>query len=264
MIATREIKRCEKEGSFQPYIPYGKLGYGKTAWSIEIALELRYINQIKKALKEVGRTRWKTVNEPYNTMEELRNKGHDEYPLKDEVLQYMKETLFFRPLDILNRLDWLSDNDLKTLVIISDDAGAHLSSMEWYEPYIKAFGEFMDLARTQLTSIIFTAPQPNRIARKIRTIPGTTIVRIVRRSGQGPPYDRWYRTARYMRYWFSPGFNKEGYSGKDFDYFNCQIPDFIFEWYVPMRKKYVDVLRQRVRNEFMKVVKKEKTKKEKK
>ncbi|MEM0488988.1 MAG: hypothetical protein QW707_07315 [Candidatus Bathyarchaeia archaeon] len=81
-----------------------------------------------------------------------------------------KNHLYFRPEEFLARVRhaYLTRQKLKALAI--DDAGFGLFAYNWNKPFVKAFVKFLNVARTIMSNMILTTPNPSMLVRKITTL----------------------------------------------------------------------------------------------
>lgn len=201
---SRKICEAYWRDEFQSVIVYGPFGIGKSVYSIKVLAEV--LNDLKSPV-------------PYNI---------------DELKKY----LFFHPQDFVVKLMKTKE---RLKMIIWDDAGYWLSAYDWNEPFVRAVQKYFNVVRTHFGGIIFTTPLPTWITKKLRGLPQSLNVKIVRAmSSEGPPSQRNARMAKVYRGWLSPDMKKSGVRLIAQDTFNVMLPKHIYEWYKPIRDKYAN------------------------
>jgi len=215
---TALINKAHLFNEMRPFIVYGPYGYGKTAFSIKV------LAQVYGKYDEDG-----NLVEPCYDWHVIRNH------------------LFFHPKEFIDALldsekiksQHEYDNE-KIKCIVWDDAGFWLYSLMWYDRFVKAVGQYMNVARTHFSSIIFTTPSPNNVIKKIRGLPQLITVKIMKASNDRFPSQRFRRIARGYRWWRLPDMKKQGVKPLFEDRFSCKLPDDIYEEYMKMRSEYAD------------------------
>jgi len=224
-ITTDEINRMYEEDEFIPYIIFGGLGYGKSSYAIQCVA-----------------TAYGTPEEP-NWKEALKR-------------------IIFTPEEFVELMR--KKRNKRDKVIIWDDAGVWLYSLDYYTPLIKAITKYLSVARTDFATILFTTPDPDWIVKKGRTMTNTRLVRIVKhatvehttKNGEKMFYR--YRTAIVYQTWRSPDGKKYGAKRIYTDDFNANLPDEFFKQYRPIRDKYAKIVKDMITDELFKERYKEK------
>jgi hypothetical protein len=78
-----------------------------------------------------------------------------------------KEHLFFRPNELLSKIDEIYSKHGRIKALVLDDASFSLSSYDWHDPFAKAFIKFISVARPVLANIILTTPSPKLLLKKL-------------------------------------------------------------------------------------------------
>lgn len=187
---------------FLLFILYAGLGKGKSAYAIKNGVEiLMNIYRLKEA----------------------------------EAWERIKEFICFHPQQFFDKLDQIRDAGLyRSPFIIWDDAGLWLYALDWSDPFVKALGKYMNVARTRLASLILTTPTPTWIIKKLRGFPDAMNVKITK-----PDSSEWRRRARAYQQNMLPDMTKYRVRVVFDDYFSCKMPDdFYWKWYQPLRSEY--------------------------
>jgi len=186
---------------FNPYIVYGKLGIGKSSYAMQVSACA------------------------YGTYD---NPDWDK----------MKEYIVFKPEDFVQRCIDMVNEDKREKVLIWDDAGLWLYAMDYNDPFVVAVTKYLNVARTNWASIIFTTPTPTMVIKKLRSLPDCYTVKIIKSSSNRGRKQR-LRTAKVYEHEMLPDMVKSRthrkYEDEDWD---CMLPKDVFEWYKPLRKKY--------------------------
>lgn len=100
-----------------------------------------------------------------------------------------KDHVFFRPKEFLEKITESYEKRERLKVLVLDDAGYHLSSYEWHDPFVKEFIKFISIPRPIISNIIITTPSPTLLVRKIRSM-DAYVVKVVSNSSKDHPYRR--------------------------------------------------------------------------
>ena len=100
-----------------------------------------------------------------------------------------------------------------------------------------------------MNTIILTTPSPEWILSKINKMPGVIRTKIIKRDGgkSDAPSKMHSRLALSYKPWISPDRKKHGVNKVFKDNFNCMIPDKIYEEYYPIRKRYAQMAKDKIR-----------------
>jgi len=206
------IEEAYRSDEFTVFIIYGPLGYGKSSYACQVLAEL-YGDQDASPL-DPAHWNWEAA----------------------------KRHIFFHPRGFL---EYVSRLDRREKAIVWDDAGVWLYALDWNDPFIKAVGRYLQTARTDFGGMVFTAPNPLSVIRKLREIPAAITVKIIKEQSD---YEREApggrievvkpRIARMFRTWMTPDTKRWGVVEFARDQFNAILPDHFYEWYKPYRDSY--------------------------
>lgn len=199
---------------FDAFIVYGPLGYGKTSYSCQGLAEAYGIHN--------------------NVIGGCNSKGEPYYSDWEAVKKRMK----FHPAEFIKYLLEIEERDIS---LIWDDAGLWLYALDWHHPFIKAVGRYLNVARTDLGSIIFTTPSPTVMIKKIRDLPQARTIKIVKRDKDNLKTGYKLRLARIYQTWITPDMKKTGVKETHQDIFQAHMPDDFYNWYHPIRAHYAKV-----------------------
>jgi len=151
----------------------------------------------------------------------------------------VKHRLVFHPRDFLDLSLKMRKEDRRDKAIIWDDAGLWLYALDWYDPFVKAVGKFMNVARSVWGALIFTSPSTHVIAKKVRQFSQGVNIKVMRRDRR--TVAKKPRLARAYRQWEAPDQKKTGVRRIWEDEFNAWLPDPFYAWYRPLRDQYADM-----------------------
>lgn len=230
MRITKEILYAYYNNQFKLSIPYGPIGIGKSVLALRILIETYYHKQIKQLKK-------------------TRKKWNYSHLGKENVLHTLKTHWFFK---IQQYINYVSQFDImhREIMCVIDDAGVDISSQNWQDELVKAFGIYMNLPRTRWGGIILTSPLQTNILKRIRVIPNIWTGRIARRYGRKHPSHagRWARRVTWYQRWTHPDGKHSGVNIVARDKFSGWINDFIYEWYAPLRAKFAQEQEQKIQS----------------
>lgn len=207
---ARFIQDLFDNDEFKPFLIQGGHGFGKTSYANTLIAESysRYNNDIPD---------WDMV----------------------------KQRIGYDPKEVLDDLDSIPIGE-RWLVYHWDDAGTWLHSLDFQDPFVKAVGKYMQVARTDLACMIFTSISVEDVSSKIRGIRDAITIDITK-DGIKPnspyPSDKNVRTARaYIKRktW-------KGREWKDYQWeerFDSHVPGSVdrpssfYGWYKPKRDHY--------------------------
>jgi hypothetical protein len=166
---------------------------------------------------------------------------------------FQNPLIVFHPEHFFDKLDRIKELGFaKTCTLNWDDAGLWLYAMDWDDPFIEAFTKWLNVARTNLNSLICSTPSPTFIFKKLRTFPSAITVRILKNSG--PQDHRWRRMAKGYQHYLLPDLHKTRVKPLFVDNFTCRMPTDFYAWYKPFRNQYAN-LAQRLMEEKWKELK---------
>lgn len=212
LALARHILKAWELGDFLAVVVYGVQRIGKTAYALKVLAEV---------------------------MGELYNGGKPDYSIETA-----KRNLVFPPQQFMDRVDAIT---MKEPMIIWDDAGLWLNALDWYDPWVKAVGKYMNVIGTDLAAIIFTAPLPTWVTTKVRGMPQITTVKIIKRGNK-----QFSRRGTAYRNWLAPDMKKSGVRKLFYEDYSCRIPDHLYLWYNPLRERYATIAKALMRRNFPK------------
>ena len=198
---------CTPPTEFKLFTIYAGLGKGKSAYAIFVLVE--------------------TLMNWYKVRER-------------EAWDMVKGFICFHPEQFFAKLRQIRDEGLHRVPgLIWDDAGLWLYALDWNDPFVKALGKYMNVARSRLASLILTTPTPQWIIKKLRGFPDAFNVSIIKPTGA--PGTQWYREAKGYQEIVLPDMRKSRIYHRFSDFFNCYMPDEFFKWYSPLRDAYEEL-----------------------
>jgi hypothetical protein len=195
---------------FYIFIVYGPLGYGKSAYSFKLGVEV---------LKKV-------------------------YHIEDnnEAWEKLKQFIIFHPVQFFEKIEQIEESRLRRIpFLIWEDAGLWLYAMEWSDPFIESFIKYLNVARTHLAALICSSPSPEWVLRKLRRFPSAYTVKIIKETGNTFGDCPYRRLAKIYEFWIHPDLKHSGVRSRHVDEFNCKMPDDFYVWYKPIRDSYEDM-----------------------
>jgi len=184
---------------FKPILIQGDHGYGKSSYANTLIAEVH-------SIFNNGVPNWKVV----------------------------KDYMGYEPEEVLDDLESIPIGE-KWYVYHWDDSGTWLHSLDFQDPFVKAVGKYMHVARTDLACMIFTTIRIEDISSKIRGIRNAIIVDITKEgSSYRQPHIRTARAYIQRKTW-------KGRPWKDYQWeerFDCHVPNSFYRWYKPERDKY--------------------------
>jgi len=150
-----------------------------------------------------------------------------------------KEFLFYPPVEVVDKCLYMLDHDIVDVAFHWDDAGSWLYSMEYHDPFIIAFMEYLGLARSNWKGgIILSTPFKEWVLKKLRTTEGVLQVKITKPAGTDSRYIWKPRVATCYKKNRYPGATRSYWPRQFIDNFVAIMPDSFYDWYNPRRKKY--------------------------
>lgn len=157
-----------------------------------------------------------------------------------EAWEIAKGFICFHPEQFFHKLREIRDTGLERVpLILWDDAGLWLYALDWNDPFVKALGKYMNVARSRLGAIMLTTPTPTWIIKKLRGFPDAFNVNI--KKSTGAPGAMWKREAKGYQEHVLPDMRKSRIYHRFSDFFNCYIPDEFYRWYKPLRDAYEEL-----------------------
>lgn len=153
----------------------------------------------------------------------------------DKVLDYTK----YLPEDVVNMCMGMMDRGERVPMWHWDDGGTHLNSMEYNDPFVKAFMEFLPLARTICGLVVISTPVEEWVLKKLHTATGVIHAPVIKLSSDEhfwrPRRCKPYRRIRNAA--FNRGFPQYQWQ----DDFPAITPDSFYKQYKPVRDYYARI-----------------------
>jgi len=201
---------------FKPILIQGSHGFGKTTYANTLIAEVHSINN-------GGKPNWEMV----------------------------KKRIGYDPDEVLDTLDSIGEGE-RWYAYHWDDAGTWLHSLDFQDPFVKAVGKYLQVARTDLACMIFSTISVGDVSSKVRGIRDAIIVDITKEGSEpnsNEPYRKNKRTARayiLRKTW-------KGREWKDYQWeerFDSHVPDKFYKWYKPIRDHYAKQAKQIAREKW--------------
>ncbi len=160
----------------------------------------------------------------------------------------VKNWLIFTPQEFCNLINKTYNTQI---VLVWDDAGYWINRLFWYEQFVREALRYMTLQRTQFTAIIFSTPSLTLIPNKILQLEDVYRVKIIKLKSDFENSKR-PRMAFVKRPWYSDDLKKHGVSLDYPESFSGLMPDDFFQWYQPVRQKYVMMAAKRIQDTLKK------------
>lgn len=197
LAATQRVLELFDNDEFKIFIVEGDHGYGKSTYANKIIAESYSVN---------GRKNWDTT-------------------------QLFPRHLGFHPAQVLKI--WMNKNK-RDKVFHWDDAGMWLNALDYQDPFVKAVGKYLQVARTDWACIVFSCIHHDDIANKIRNLRHAITIEVIKNSTHKEPHKRLADADTYFK-------SRKGqirWRNNWEENFNCHVPDQFYSWYNPLRKKY--------------------------
>ena len=154
------------------------------------------------------------------------------------------ETLnFYPPDEVVDKCLYMLDHDIVDVAFHWDDAGTWLYVMEYHDPFVIAFMEYLGLARSNWKGgIILSTPFKEWILRKLQTAEGILQIKITKPAGTDRRYIWKPRKATCYKKVRYPGSTRAYWPRQFIDRFIAIMPDSFYEWYEPRRNKYAKLV----------------------
>lgn len=207
--ATEKILELFDNDEFKIFIVTGDHGYGKSAYCNRVLAEVYSLRRQETYQGDGIHSNWN--------------------------IKVFQDHLGFLPKHVLNL--WKSKRK-RDLAFHWDDAGLWLSSSSHYDPFVKEVGNYLQVARSRWSCIMFSCISHHDIVKKIRVLKGAILINITK-YGAGKDH-KYRRTATAKQYWESLH-GKSGYKNLWEDTYSCKMPDKYFIWYNERRERYTDM-----------------------
>lgn len=151
------------------------------------------------------------------------------YP--DMPMEELKHYIIFTPEDLIAFAKKLRKDDIRIKTFLLDDAGIWFNNQDYKDPFVQGATKFFQVMRTNCASVILTTPRLSALVASIRNSDMYT-VKVVDHIGD----NRYAKT-----YQQSSGFgNRTWVKLLAVDSFKAILDDELYNWYIDMRKKYVE------------------------
>ncbi len=90
----------------------------------------------------------------------------------------IKPLILYEPKDVVDKCLYMLDHNEREYALEWDDGGTWLNAMEYQEPFVVAFMEYLSLARSNWAAIVITTPVEGWVLKKLRTAEGLIKVQI--------------------------------------------------------------------------------------
>ena len=160
-----------------------------------------------------------------------------------DAWNYAIDNLIFRPSQLLERVEKNEEDNFISPVWCLDDAAVHFSNKLWWSDWSEAIlleGIF-DLIRPVVSCLLINCPDKKRLIGALQNYLGYEETIYINQKGG---YERnitgihWYRRPSGDRRW-----RKEWD-----DSFSCYIPDWAYERYKEIRKGYIKIIRNKLKD----------------
>ena len=134
----------------------------------------------------------------------------------------------------------------KEPLVIWDDAGYYLNSMDYRDPLCIYVSKFLEVARSRWGCVMFTVSDQSQLLNKIRGIPHAWSIPIIKPDSTAGLHNIQYmyrgdlRFAQLYRTWCSEDMKRSGKSSDKGDLFYARMPLDFYNWYKPLRDSYCD------------------------
>lgn len=159
--------------------------------------------------------------------------GSHKYPNWEK----MKERLVHKPIEFFEDCLICLTEGIKEIDLVWEDAGVWLFAMEYNQPFAIAVMKYLQLSRTRYGGVMFNAPEPDVVLKKVRTFPSAITVKIIKESSN-LDHPKRPRLAIVYSTWKTPDGKKWGVREEFVERFNAILPQDIYKWYVPIRESY--------------------------
>ena len=151
----------------------------------------------------------------------------------------VKKWTVFLPKDFLSTVFEIEPGE-RYRVLHFDDAGFWLYVLDWYEPFVKAVGRYIQLIGRKFAAFLMSTPSKKLISSKVlEAIPELYVCRI--RPAGIDTYKSKPRVAKVYERWDYPDGKKGGVYLRWKDYFDAMLPDRFYNWYKPVSDRYTEL-----------------------
>jgi len=163
---------------------------------------------------------------------------------EDDAWQKALDNMLFSMADVIKNISNNIRNDVVTPVWCLDDATVHFCSYKFFthlHEVILVHGLF-DTLRTAVSGLLLTCPKRSLLLKALRNYDDFTIQISKLPGGNG-----YRRVAKGVK-WYSLPSGKRCFKKIFEDYYNCYVPDWIYEKYMAKRKYYLESVNLEMEN----------------
>jgi hypothetical protein len=155
--------------------------------------------------------------------------------------------MVFLPSEFVKKVDEIQNKGERAPLLVWDDAGLWASSYNYFDKIAIAIGDYLNVARTDFASIVFTTPNPSWLLKRIREIPGIYFSKVVNhRRGYDNASHKRKRWLLAYRLWKDVLNDKIGRELEYYDFFDVKLPESVFKEYDKVRRKYAIIAKKRL------------------
>jgi len=226
---TRRLVTNHIEDECEIFLVYGSPeGVGKSAYVHHVLADLHGYYKCKEQ---------KLVDAMWVKREEAAA-----LPKWESDWEKIKGYIYYPPTEVVNKCLHMLDNEIVDVAFHWDDAGKWLYFMEFNDPFVIAFLEYITLARTNWKGgIILSTPFKEWVLKKMLNTEGILQIKIHKPPGTDYRYIWKPRIATCYRKTRYPGAPRSFFPRVFEDHFSAIMPDSFFDWYEPQRNKYAKI-----------------------
>jgi len=229
LISSKMILKAYRHYDYFGLLVYGPLRCGKSSYVIQLLAEVYGILK-NKDWKKMVRKPW----------DEWKKWALENTELKWDA---WKERMVFEPKDFVHKV--AEENIKQRPLLVWDDAGFWLSHYGYHHPFVKTVADYLNVAASDWSSLVFTTPNPKWVLTHVRRLPGGHTGRISKDTGDP---GAWHlRYLRAYQGWIAPDMKKEGVRTVFQDNFRVVLPDKVFNEYDKVRRGYARRGKERMR-----------------
>lgn len=217
---TKQILTAHAEYDYFGLVTYGPLRCGKSSHAIQVLAEVYGI---------LANPEWR--KKLYLPWDDWVNWIKDETTPQWDA---WKSWLVFEPRDYVNKIR--EETGIQRCLVVWDDAAFWLSHYGYKNPFLKAVGEYLNVAASDWACILFTAPNPQWLLTHVRGLPGGHTGRVAKLTGN--PTEKHIRYMKVYEGWTTPDFKRSGVSAIFMDRFSVRLPNKVFYEYDAVRRSY--------------------------
>lgn len=155
----------------------------------------------------------------------------------DSDWESTKRSVLYLPKDVVLRCKTMLIKGQREVGFHWDDGGTWLNAMEWQDPFVVAFMEYLSLARSNWGGVIISTPVDEWVLKKLHSSVGILRIPIMKlganyKNPLRPRRATCYKIIKYpnrVRHYWKTQFT---------DDFTAIMPDDFYRWYKPNRDKY--------------------------